>query len=59
MRAPRVPQPFATNGPTGRTHDHANPVPGVDAENPSGALRLYESVGLTVVETSYTYHKDL
>ncbi len=34
-------------------------VLGVDAENPSGALRLYESVGFHVANTSYTYHKDL
>jgi hypothetical protein len=31
----------------------------VDAENPTGALRLYESVGFVVVNTTYTYHKDL
>jgi mycothiol synthase len=34
-------------------------VLGVDAENPTGALRLYESVGFVVVNTTYTYHKDL
>jgi mycothiol synthase len=34
-------------------------VLGVDAENPTGALRLYESVGFTVANTTYTYHKDL
>ena len=32
---------------------------GVDAENPSGALRLYESVGFRSVMTSITYSKDL
>jgi mycothiol synthase len=31
----------------------------VDAENPSGALRLYESVGFVVTDTTATYHKDL
>jgi mycothiol synthase len=34
-------------------------VLGVDAENPTGALRLYESVGFVVANTTYTYHKDL
>jgi mycothiol synthase len=34
-------------------------VLGVDAENPSGALRLYESVGFRNVRTSVTYSKDL
>jgi mycothiol synthase len=34
-------------------------VLGVDAENPSGALRLYESVGFASVQTSVTYSKDL
>ena len=34
-------------------------VLGVDAENPSGALRLYESVGFANVRTSVTYSKDL
>ena len=34
-------------------------VLGVDAENPSGALRLYESVGFVVTDTTATYHKDL
>jgi mycothiol synthase len=34
-------------------------VLGVDAENPSGALRLYESVGFRSVRTSVTYSKDL
>ncbi len=31
----------------------------VDAENPTGALRLYESVGFVVALTSDTYRKDL
>jgi mycothiol synthase len=34
-------------------------VLGVDAENPSGALRLYESVGFKQVRSSTTYSKDL
>jgi mycothiol synthase len=34
-------------------------VLGVDAENPTGALRLYESVGFHKVNTGVTYHKDL
>ena len=34
-------------------------VLGVDAENPSGALRLYESVGFYTVHKQATYHKDL
>jgi mycothiol synthase len=34
-------------------------VLGVDAENPTGALRLYESVGFTPVVTTVTYRKDL
>ena len=37
----------------------ATAVLGVDAENPTGALRLYESVGVVVANTTYTYHKDL
>lgn len=32
---------------------------GVDAENPTGALRLYESVGFETVMTSVAYRKDL
>lgn len=32
---------------------------GVDAENPSGALRMYEAVGFKTVITSVTYNKDL
>jgi len=32
---------------------------GVDAENPSGALRLYESVGFEKVHTSISYVKSL
>jgi mycothiol synthase len=32
---------------------------GVDAENPSGALRLYESVGFEKVHTSISYVKNL
>jgi mycothiol synthase len=32
---------------------------GVDAENPTGALRLYESVGFKTAQTSLAYHKDL
>jgi mycothiol synthase len=32
---------------------------GVDAENPTGALRLYESVGFHVVKTDIAYRKDL
>jgi mycothiol synthase len=31
----------------------------VDAENPTGALRLYESVGFTVDKTDIAYRKDL
>jgi len=34
-------------------------VLGVDAENPTGALRLYESVGFTNVRTSVSYAKEL
>jgi mycothiol synthase len=34
-------------------------VLGVDAENPTGALRLYESVGFTKASTWVTYAKDL
>jgi mycothiol synthase len=34
-------------------------VLGVDAQNPTGALRLYESVGFVVANTSYNYQKDL
>jgi mycothiol synthase len=34
-------------------------VLGVDAENPSGALRLYESVGFKQVRSSTTYSKDV
>ncbi|HEX8596973.1 MAG TPA: GNAT family N-acetyltransferase [Chloroflexia bacterium] len=34
-------------------------VLGVDAENPSGALRLYESVGFKQVRSSITYSKDV
>lgn len=34
-------------------------VLGVDAENPTGALRLYESVGFKQVRSSTTYNKDL
>jgi mycothiol synthase len=34
-------------------------VLGVDAENPTGALRLYESVGFKVANKGATYHKDL
>jgi mycothiol synthase len=34
-------------------------VLGVDAENPTGALRLYESVGFTVDKTDIAYRKDL
>jgi ribosomal protein S18 acetylase RimI-like enzyme len=34
-------------------------VLGVDAENPTGALRLYESVGFYKVNTGVTYQKDL
>ncbi len=32
---------------------------GVDAENPTGALRLYESVGFKTVQTSVAYSKNL
>jgi mycothiol synthase len=32
---------------------------GVDAENPTGALRLYESVGFTVAGTDISHCKDL
>jgi ribosomal protein S18 acetylase RimI-like enzyme len=32
---------------------------GVDAENPSGALRLYESVGFRVVKQMGIYRKGL
>ena len=31
----------------------------VDAENPSGALRLYESVGFSVVHSWQSYEKEL
>lgn len=31
----------------------------VDAENPTGALRLYESIGFTVQNTTALYQKDL
>jgi ribosomal protein S18 acetylase RimI-like enzyme len=31
----------------------------VDAENPTGALRLYESVGFTAVDTDIAHCKDL
>jgi len=31
----------------------------VDAENPTGALRLYESVGFHVAKTDMAYRKDL
>ena len=34
-------------------------VLGVDAENPTGALRLYESVGFKQVRSSTTYSKDV
>lgn len=34
-------------------------VLGVDAENPTGALRLYESVGFKQVRSSTTYNKDV
>jgi mycothiol synthase len=34
-------------------------VLGVDAENPTGALRLYESVGFKQVVKNSTWHKDL
>jgi ribosomal protein S18 acetylase RimI-like enzyme len=34
-------------------------VLGVDAENPSGALGLYESVGFRKVNTRAVYHLDL
>jgi ribosomal protein S18 acetylase RimI-like enzyme len=34
-------------------------VLGVDAENPTGALGLYESVGFRPVIKTATYHKDL
>ena len=34
-------------------------VLGVDAENPTGALRLYESVGFTPLVTNVSYRKDL
>jgi mycothiol synthase len=37
----------------------ATAVLGVDAQNPTGALRLYESVGFTVLNTTETYQKDL
>jgi mycothiol synthase len=32
---------------------------GVDTQNPSGALRLYESMGYQVVAKSTTYRKAL
>jgi mycothiol synthase len=32
---------------------------GVDAENPTGALRLYESVGFKTVRTSVSFRKEL
>ncbi|MEA2573691.1 MAG: hypothetical protein QOH93_989 [Chloroflexia bacterium] len=34
-------------------------VLGVDAENPTGALRLYEGVGFKQVRSSTTYNKDV
>jgi ribosomal protein S18 acetylase RimI-like enzyme len=34
-------------------------VLGVDAENPSGALGLYESVGFTVLNKDTLYHKRI
>ena len=37
----------------------ATAVLGVDAENPTGALRLYESVGFRKQSTWVTYRKDL
>jgi mycothiol synthase len=42
-----------------KTQGIATAVLGVDAENPSGALRLYESVGFVVQDTTSSYHKDL
>lgn len=32
---------------------------GVDAENPTGALRLYESMGFEVDKTFFTYRKTV
>jgi ribosomal protein S18 acetylase RimI-like enzyme len=32
---------------------------GVDAQNPNGALRLYESMGFRVVKKFMTYEKPL
>jgi mycothiol synthase len=32
---------------------------GVDTQNPSGALQLYESMGYEVVDTETTYQKGL
>jgi ribosomal protein S18 acetylase RimI-like enzyme len=32
---------------------------GVDAENPTGALKLYESAGFYVKHTTVVYRKDL
>ena len=37
----------------------ATAVLGVDAENPTGALRLYESVGFYKAESGIAYCKDL
>jgi hypothetical protein len=31
----------------------------VDAENPTGALRLYESIGMRAVQTRVIYEKPL
>jgi ribosomal protein S18 acetylase RimI-like enzyme len=37
----------------------ATAILGVDAENPSGALQLYESVGFHNIRDSISYVKDL
>jgi mycothiol synthase len=42
-----------------KAHGVATAVLGVDAENPTGALRLYESVGFHVADTDIAYVRDL
>ena len=42
-----------------REMGHAGLKLRVDAENPTGALRLYESVGFTREFTYVTYHREV
>jgi ribosomal protein S18 acetylase RimI-like enzyme len=42
-----------------KQHGMTEAALGVDAENLSGALRVYESVGFRVVKRSSTYRKPL